>query len=196
MRSALGGVLAKRRKPIGRPISTQNHLVQNRVHATSRSCKKDSSTAAKSSGLSSFHLQEFRFPAYRTNDIVNNSRSSTKQHRERWPKDLADEQGAIEPVSQSQSAAFRCIAEEVTGILDYQQGKCFRCQIIRRKLVHRKEPDLAASDRAMLIPQNRAHVIRSESSSYLKCVCTVRHEVNVPSLACPLVNQARALSLH
>jgi transposase len=67
-----------------------------------------------------------------------------KQRRERWPKDLAIEQEVIEPVEvRDNPAAFRCIGEEVTEMLDYRPAKFFRRQIIRRKFVRREEAELA-----------------------------------------------------
>ena len=61
-------------------------------------------------------------------------RSDKNQRRERWPKDLAVEQEVIEPAEVRENpAAFRCIGEEVTEMLDYQPAKFFRRQIIRRK---------------------------------------------------------------
>ena len=71
-------------------------------------------------------------------------RSSKKQRRERWPKDLPVEQEVVEPAEvRANPEAFRCIGEEVTEMLDYQPAKFFRRQIIRRKFVRRQEPELA-----------------------------------------------------
>jgi transposase len=71
-------------------------------------------------------------------------RAEKKQRRERWPKDLAVEQEIIEPTEVRENpAAFRCIGEEVTEMLDYQPAKFFRRQIIRRKFVRRGQNDLA-----------------------------------------------------
>jgi transposase len=63
--------------------------------------------------------------------IVESSKSAAKraernQRRERWPKDLAVEQEIIEPTEVRENPeAFRCIAEEVTEMLDYQPAKVF-----------------------------------------------------------------------
>jgi transposase len=71
-------------------------------------------------------------------------RPDKKQRRERWPEDLAVEQEVIEPEEVKEDrAAFRCIGEEVTEMLDYQPAKFFRRQIIRRKFVRREETELA-----------------------------------------------------
>jgi transposase len=67
-----------------------------------------------------------------------------KERRERWPNDLAIEQEVIEPAEvKANREAFRCIGEEVTETLDYRPAKFFRHQIIRRKFVSRKDPELA-----------------------------------------------------
>src|ERR1700748_2971828 len=51
-------------------------------------------------------------------------RSDKKQRRERWPKDLTVEQEVIEPAEvRANPAAFRCIGEEITEMLDYQPAK-------------------------------------------------------------------------
>jgi len=71
-------------------------------------------------------------------------RRAKQQRRERWPEDLAVEQEVIEPEEvKADREAFRCIGEEVTEMLDYQPGKFFRRQIIRRKFVRREESELA-----------------------------------------------------
>jgi transposase len=70
--------------------------------------------------------------------------SAKKQRRERWPEDLAVEQEVIEPTEVRESpAAFRCIGEEVTEMLDYRPAKFFRRQIIRRKFVRRDDAEVA-----------------------------------------------------
>ena len=70
--------------------------------------------------------------------------SAKKQRRERWPEDLAVEQEVIEPAEvRDNPAAFRCIGEEVTEMLDYQPAQFFRHQIIRRKYVRRDAAELA-----------------------------------------------------
>jgi len=54
------------------------------------------------------------------------------------------EQEVIEPAEVKENPeAFRCIGEEVTEMLDYRPAKFFRHQIIRRKFVHRQQPELA-----------------------------------------------------
>jgi transposase len=65
------------------------------------------------------------------------------ERRERWPEDLPVEREIIEPQEViAQPEAFRCIGEEVTETLDYRPAKFFRHQIIRRKFVSRKTPQL------------------------------------------------------
>jgi len=71
-------------------------------------------------------------------------RLDKKERKERWPQDLAVEQEVIEPEEVKENrAAFRCIGEEVTEMLDYRPAKFFRRQIIRRKFVRREESELA-----------------------------------------------------
>src|SRR5215831_9172079 len=71
-------------------------------------------------------------------------RAQKDQRRERWPEELAVDQEVIEPQEvKDNPEAFRCIGEEVTEMLDYQPGRFFRRQIIRRKFVRREQAELA-----------------------------------------------------
>jgi transposase len=70
-------------------------------------------------------------------------RERKNERRERWPQDLPVEREVIEPEEViAQPEAFRCIGEEVSETLDYRPAKFFRHQIIRRKFVSRKAPQL------------------------------------------------------
>ena len=70
-------------------------------------------------------------------------RERKNERRERWPQDLPVEREIIEPQEViAHPEAFRCIGEEVTETLDYRPAKFFRHQIIRRKFVSRKAPQL------------------------------------------------------
>ena len=67
-----------------------------------------------------------------------------REPRERWPEELPVIEEILEPEEvKANPGEFRCIGEEVSEQLDYQPAKFFRRQIIRRKFVSRREPELA-----------------------------------------------------
>ena len=123
------------------------------------------------------------------------TRAQKKQRRERWPEELAVEQEVIEPQEvKDNPEAFRCIGEEVTEMLDYQPGRFFRRQIIRRKFVRREQSDLAPiiaplpeslQQRCLAAPGLLAQVIVSKYCDHLPLyrqeqIYWDRHQVWLP----------------
>ena len=122
-------------------------------------------------------------------------RAQKNQRRERWPEELAVEQEVIEPQEvKDNPEAFRCIGEEVTEMLDYQPGRFFRRQIIRRKFVRREQSDLAPiiaplpeslQQRCLAAPGLLAQVIVSKYCDHLPLyrqeqIYWDRHQVWLP----------------
>ena len=80
-----------------------------------------------------------------------------------------------EPV-QMQPAAWRCIGQEVSEQLDYEPARFLRRRTLRRKYVHRADPDRAPliaplpgrlQDRSLAAPGLLAHILVSKYCDHL-----------------------------
>jgi transposase len=70
------------------------------------------------------------------------SRSSPCQNKPRLPENLPVVEEVLDPEAvKAQPQAWRCIGQEVTEQLDYEPGHFLRRRTVRRKYVHKQDPD-------------------------------------------------------
>lgn len=113
----------------------------------------------------------------------------------RLPDDLPVVEEVLEPEAvKTQPAQWRCIGQEVSEQLDYEPGRFLRRRIIRRKYVHRTNPDLAPviaplpgrlRERGLAAPGLLAHVLVSKYCDHLPLyrqeqIFARRHQVHLP----------------
>lgn len=128
-----------------------------------------------------------------------------REARERWPEELPVIEEILEPEEvKANPEEFRCIGEEVSEQLDYQPAKFFRRQIIRRKFVSRREPELAPviapapeslQQRCIAAPGLLAQIIVSKYCDHLPLYRQEQIYWNRHQIWLPRASQARWMGL-
>jgi len=118
-----------------------------------------------------------------------------REHAPRLPENLPVVEEVLEPEPvKNQPQAWRCIGQEVSEQLDYEPGRFLRRRIIRRKYVHRADPDRAPliaplperlQDRSLAAPGLLAHILVSKYCDHLPLyrqeqIHLRRHQVALP----------------
>ena len=118
-----------------------------------------------------------------------------REHAPRLPENLPVVEEVLEPEPvKSQPEAWRCIGQEVSEQLDYEPARFLRRRIIRRKYVHRADPDRAPliaalperlQDRSLAAPGLLAHILVSKYCDHLPLyrqeqIYLRRHQVALP----------------
>jgi len=113
----------------------------------------------------------------------------------RLPDNLSVVEEVIDPEPvKAQPENWRCIGQEVTELLDYEPGRFFKRRTVRRKYVHRTEPDTAPviaplpeclQERGLAAPGLLAHVLVSKYCDHLPLyrqeqIFQRRHHINLP----------------
>ena len=120
---------------------------------------------------------------------------SRKERSLRLPADLPVVEQVIEPAAvQAAPASWRCIGQETSEQLDYEPGRFLLRRTIRRKYVHRTQPDAAPviaplpeslQERSLAAPGLLAQIIVSKYCDHLPLyrqeqIFAYRHRVNLP----------------
>jgi transposase len=115
--------------------------------------------------------------------------------RERLPEDLPVVEEVLDPdLVQVQPEAWRCIGAEVSEQLDYEPGRFFKRRLVRRKYVHKFNPDSAPLiaplperllDRSLPAPGLLAHIVVGKYCDHLPLyrqeqIYRQRHGVQLP----------------
>jgi len=123
------------------------------------------------------------------------SRGGRKERVARLPENLPVVEEVIDPEPvKAQPAQWRCLGEEVSEQLDYEPGRFFRRRIVRRKYVHRTNPDLAPLiaalparllDRSLPAPGLLAQIVVGKYCDHLPLyrqeqIYAQRHGVHLP----------------
>jgi len=118
-----------------------------------------------------------------------------KDRKHRLPENLPVVEEVIEPEPVlAQPEAWRCIGQEVSEQLDYEPARFLRRRTIRKKYVHRTEPDVAPviaalperlQDRSLPAPGLLAQVLVSKYCDHLPLyrqeqIYARRHQVHLP----------------
>ena len=118
-----------------------------------------------------------------------------REHAPRLPENLPVVEEVLEPEPvQTQPEQWRCIGQEVSEQLDYEPARFLRRRTIRRKYVHRTDPDRAPliaplperlADRSLAAPGLLAHVLVSKYCDHLPLyrqeqIFLRRHQVQLP----------------
>ena len=117
------------------------------------------------------------------------------EHSPRLPDDLPVVEQVLDPEPvKTQPEAWRCIGQEVSEQLDYEPARFLRRRTIRRKYVHRADPDRAPliaplperlQDRSLAAPGLLAHILVSKYCDHLPLyrqehIFALRHGVLLP----------------
>ena len=120
---------------------------------------------------------------------------SVKKRLPRLPENLPVVEEVIEPEPvKAQPEEWRCIGQEVSEQLDYEPGRFLRRRVVRRKYVHRTNPDCAPViaalperllDRSLPAPGLLAHIVVGKYCDHLPLyrqeqIYRQRHGVNLP----------------
>ena len=115
--------------------------------------------------------------------------------KDRLPENLPVVEEVIDPdLVQVQPEAWRCIGQEVSEQLDYEPGRFFKRRVVRRKYVHRLNPDCAPLiaplperllDKSLPAPGLLAHIVVSKYCDHLPLyrqeqIYRQRHRVHLP----------------
>jgi hypothetical protein len=94
---------------------------------------------------------------------------SRKERTTRLPENLPVVEEVIEPEAvKAQPEQWRCIGQEISEQLDYEPGRFLRRRVVRRKYVHKTNPDRAPLmaplperllDRSLPAPGLLAHIV-------------------------------------
>ena len=118
-----------------------------------------------------------------------------REHTPRLPENLPVVEEVLEPeLVKSKPEAWRCIGQEVSEQLDYEPARFLRRRTIRRKYVHRTDPDRAPliaplperlQDRSLAAPGLLAHILVSKYCDHLPLyrqeqIYRRRHQVALP----------------
>jgi transposase len=118
-----------------------------------------------------------------------------REHSPRLPDDLPIVEQVLDPEPvQAQPEQWRCIGQEVSEQLDYEPARFLRRRTIRRKYVHRADPDRAPliaplpqrlQDRSLAAPGLLAHILVSKYCDHLPLyrqeqIFARRHGVHLP----------------
>jgi transposase len=122
-------------------------------------------------------------------------RSSGKERVARLPENLPVVEEVIDPEPvKAQPEQWRCIGQEVSEQLDYEPGRFLRRRVVRRKYVHRTNPDYAPViaalperllDRSLPAPGLLAHIVVGKYCDHLPLyrqeqIYQQRHGVHLP----------------
>jgi transposase len=120
---------------------------------------------------------------------------SVKKRWPRLPENLPVVEEVIDPEPvKAQPKEWRCIGQEVSEQLDYEPGRFLRRRVVRRKYVHRTNPDCAPViaalperllDRSLPAPWLLAHIVVGKYCDHLPLyrqeqIYRQRHGVNLP----------------
>jgi transposase len=123
------------------------------------------------------------------------AKSSAKQRLARLPENLPVVEEVIDPEPvKAQPEQWRCIGQEVSEQLDYEPGRFLRRRVVRRKYVHRTNPDCAPViaalperllDRSLPAPGLLAHIVVGKYCDHLPLyrqeqIYQQRHGVHLP----------------
>ncbi|HEY3855135.1 MAG TPA: IS66 family transposase [Verrucomicrobiae bacterium] len=123
------------------------------------------------------------------------SQCSRKERVARLPENLPVMEEVIDPEPvKAQPEAWRCIGEEVSEQLDYEPGRFLRRRLVRRKYVHKTNPDCAPLiaalperllDRSLPAPGLLAHIVVGKYCDHLPLyrqeqIYAQRHGVHLP----------------
>ena len=115
--------------------------------------------------------------------------------KERLPENLPVVEEVIEPEPVKQTPQdWRCIGQEVSEQLDYEPGRFFKRRVVRRKYVHKTNPDCAPliaplperlQDRSLPAPGLLAHIVVGKYCDHLPLyrqeqIYARRHQVHLP----------------
>ena len=118
-----------------------------------------------------------------------------KARAARLPENLPVVEEVLDPEPvQAQPAQWRCIGQEVNEQLDYEPGRFLRRRVVRRKYVHKANPDCAPLiaplperllDRSLPAPGLLAHIVVGKYCDHLPLyrqeqIYRQRHGVNLP----------------
>jgi len=123
------------------------------------------------------------------------SKSSGKERVARLPENLPVVEEVLDPEPvKAQPEQWRCIGQEVSEQLDYEPGRFLRRRVVRRKYVHRTNPDYAPViaalperllDRSLPAPGLLAHIVVGKYCDHLPLyrqeqIYRQRHGVHLP----------------
>ena len=118
-----------------------------------------------------------------------------KKRLPRLPENLPVVEEVIDPEPvKAQPEQWRCIGQEVSEQLDYEPGRFLRRRVVRRKYVHKTNPDCAPViaalperllDRSLPAPGLLAHIVVGKYCDHLPLyrqeqIYQQRHGVNLP----------------
>jgi transposase len=122
-------------------------------------------------------------------------RRASKERKPRLPENLPVVEEVIEPeLVKADPEQWRCIGQEVSEQLDYEPARFLRRRTIRRKYVHREDPDRAPViaplperllDRSLPAPGLLAHILVGKYCDHLPLyrqeqIYERRHGVHLP----------------
>ena len=123
------------------------------------------------------------------------AKASRRESKPRVPENLPVVEEVLDPDAvQAEPAAWRCIGQEVSEQLDYEPGRFLCRRTIRRKYVHRQDPDqppviaplpACLQERGLAAPGLLAHVLVSKYCDHLPLyrqeqMYRQRHGVDLP----------------
>jgi transposase len=123
------------------------------------------------------------------------SKSCRQERVARLPENLPLVEEVIDPEPvQAQPEQWRCIGQEISEQLDYEPGRFFRRRVVRRKYVHRTNPNCAPViaalperllDRSLPAPGLLAHIVAGKYCDHLPLyrqeqIYKQRHGVHLP----------------
>jgi transposase len=123
------------------------------------------------------------------------ARSSRQERVARLPENLPVVEEVIDPEPvKAQPEQWRCIGQEVSEQLDYEPGRFLRRRVVRRKYVHRTNPDCAPViaalperllERSLPAPGLLAHIVVGKYCDHLPLyrqeqIYRQRHGVHLP----------------
>jgi transposase len=122
-------------------------------------------------------------------------KASVKPRLARLPENLPVVEEVLDPEPvKAQPEEWRCIGQEVSEQLDYEPGRFLRRRVVRRKYVHKTNPDCAPViaalperllDRSLPAPGLPAHIVVGKYCDHLPLyrqeqIYRQRHGVNLP----------------
>jgi transposase len=122
-------------------------------------------------------------------------KGSRQERTPRLPENLPVVEEVIDPEPvKAQPEQWRCIGQEVSEQLDYEPGRFLRRRLVRRKYVHRTNPDCAPLiaalperllDRSLPAPGLLAHIVVGKYCDHLPLyrqeqIYAQRHKVHLP----------------
>jgi transposase len=120
---------------------------------------------------------------------------SRRERTPRLPEQLPVVEEVLDPEPvKAQPEAWRCIGQEVSEQLDYEPGRFLRRRVVRRKYVHKTNPDFAPIiaalperllDRSLPAPGLLAHIVVGKYCDHLPLyrqeqIYRQRHGVHLP----------------